>query len=335
MGYVGRVFSTIIVFFWGTLMLDKKLRSKEGEIRDLRRKLTQKETEIGQFFNNSNFIFWSLDLMDQTFSVSAGVEKFLGLSQEQFSMDSTLWTKHIHPDDLNIHQMNQLITIKEPSFIEYRIIHPSGDTKWVEENITPLLNREGEIVKLYGIVNDITARKNTEDKIKRKAYHDPLTGLPNRLFLLQRVDWELAKAKREKAKMGIVFLDLDGFKQVNDSFGHDVGDALLQEVSSRIKKSVREGDTVARYGGDEFVILCPNITRKRTAEIMQRILEAVRSPYVIKGNQICVSASIGIAIYPEHGREREQLINYADVAMYQAKQLGKNNYQIFEVQETI
>ena len=180
------------------------------------------------------------------------------------------------------------------------------------------------------VVRDITERTYAEEQIKHLAYHDALTNLPNRLLFKDRLTVALSHAQREQSRLGVLFLDLDRFKVINDSLGHNIGDQLLQAVSLRVQACVRESDTVARLGGDEFTVLLPRLNRSDdAAPVAQKIIEAIRHPFHIEGREFFTTTSIGISLFPEDGTDAEALIKNADTAMYQAKELGRDNYQLF------
>jgi len=169
-----------------------------------------------------------------------------------------------------------------------------------------------------------------EKKIQQLAYYDSLTGLPNRLLFNDRIDQELLTAKREHHSIAILFIDLDGFKEVNDSYGHDIGDKLLQTIANRFTNIIRGSDSVSRIGGDEFIIMLKKPENKNDIQnIAEKILTESYKPVYNGKITIQVSSSIGISVYPEHGQDKETLIKNADNAMYLAKQKGKNNIQIY------
>jgi diguanylate cyclase (GGDEF)-like protein len=176
----------------------------------------------------------------------------------------------------------------------------------------------------------LTRLKQTNDQITHLAYHDALTGLPNRTLFYDRLAQAIVRARRAQERFAVLYLDLDGFKTVNDSFGHDVGDALLREAARRIQACVRESDTTARMGGDEFTAILNDI---KAPENVQRatdcLLRALSSPFVLSGRNCQVGASIGVAIYPDNATTAEQLVKSADAAMYWAKQGGKNRCRLF------
>lgn len=180
-------------------------------------------------------------------------------------------------------------------------------------------------------IEDITERKKYEEKIQQMAFHDSLTGLPNRKLFSDRLGIVLAQAKRNKKKVGIVMLDLDNFKDVNDTLGHDVGDTLLKAVAERLSVILRKSDTVARFGGDEFVLIFPDMEAIEEAiQVVQKIIDRFNKPFLIDTHQLVVTTSIGIAVYPNDGMDEEILMKNADIAMYQAKQAGRARYQLYK-----
>jgi len=165
------------------------------------------------------------------------------------------------------------------------------------------------------------------------AYHDSLTGLPNRKLFSDRLGIALAQTQRNKKEAGIAMLDLDNFKGVNDTLGHAAGDLLLKAVSERLSAALRKSDTVARIGGDEFVLILPNLKgTEAAAQVAQKIVDGFRKPFLIDTHQLVVTTSIGIAVYPNDGTDEETLLKNADTAMYQAKEAGRDRYQIYKRQ---
>ncbi|MDO8052345.1 MULTISPECIES: putative bifunctional diguanylate cyclase/phosphodiesterase [unclassified Janthinobacterium] len=200
--------------------------------------------------------------------------------------------------------------------------------------------------EVLGLVRDISERKRTEEQIRRLAYCDSLTGIPNRQAFLETLERELLRSKEHDKKFAVLFMDLDAFKRINDTLGHDVGDHLLKVVSERLRETIRPSDLVlraehefettfggnnlARLGGDEFTILIPDLERVEDAlNVAHRVKEAMRRPFMIEGHEIFVTASIGISLYPEDGEDCNSLLKYADTAMYHAKNCGKNNAKLY------
>jgi len=199
--------------------------------------------------------------------------------------------------------------------------------KWM--TINAVRDASGELTNYIAISTDITERKEAEKHIHLLAYYDVLTGLPNRTLLHDRLEQVLAAAHRDKHKFALMFLDLDRFKYVNDSMGHATGDALLQTVAQRLQECVREGDTVSRIGGDEFIVLLRETDVEGAAHVAQNILNSLAIPCDIGKTQISTNASIGISIYPDHAGDVDTLIKNADMAMYSAKEEGRNNFQLY------
>ena len=192
------------------------------------------------------------------------------------------------------------------------------------------MKKDGKIVGAVVTLLDISERKRMEDAIRQQAYHDTLTGLPNRILFMDHLNLAISQAHRNKVLLAVLFLDLDRFKHINDAYGHDIGDALLKEVALRLKSCVRETDTVTRIGGDEFSIILPNIDHVDDAsKITEKIVSSVKQPYVLDGHELHISTSIGISIYPDDSIRPEILLRNADIAMYHAKGQGRGNYQFY------
>jgi diguanylate cyclase (GGDEF)-like protein len=164
--------------------------------------------------------------------------------------------------------------------------------------------------------------------VEQLAYHDVLTSLPNRRLFSDLLGQAILQARRRRTSLAVLFLDIDGFKQINDTLGHEAGDELLREIATRLRSTLRESDSVARFGGDEFVVLLPELTQDRyAAEVAGKVLATVARPLVLGDRELCVTTSVGISVYPIDGEDEETLTRCADVAMYQAKQEGKNRYR--------
>jgi diguanylate cyclase (GGDEF)-like protein/PAS domain S-box-containing protein len=197
-------------------------------------------------------------------------------------------------------------------------------------NVKAVADEAGIINKYVGVLSDIIARDHYVAQIRHQAFHDALTGLPNRALYYDRLEHLLACAQRSSQIFAVLFLDLDGFKAVNDNFGHDTGDQLLRAVAERLKASVRSSDTLARMGGDEFTLLLPQLKRPQDAlSAAQKIISACEAPYKLNNRAFYVTTSIGIALYPFNGEDAKTLLKQADSAMYSAKQAGKNCYELY------
>ncbi len=205
----------------------------------------------------------------------------------------------------------------------------NGEVFPVWMTISVVCDEQDELVNYIAIFADISQHKATEARIEHMAHYDPLTDLPNRVLLKARIDHELVVAERNKTKFALLFLDLDHFKNINDSLGHSVGDKLLIEIAQRLKSEVRDGDTVSRLGGDEFNILLSNTDFKGAALVAEKVIVALSQAILIEQNHLHISASVGISLFPENGHDYETLYKNADTALYQAKDKGRNQYQFF------
>jgi diguanylate cyclase (GGDEF)-like protein/PAS domain S-box-containing protein len=200
--------------------------------------------------------------------------------------------------------------------------------KWL--SISAVKDDQGNLTHFVAIFSDLTAIKQTEEKLELLAHYDFLTGLPNRLLFNDRLRQTILRARRNQSRFGLIYLDLDGFKLINDSLGHIIGDQMLKVVGQRLKKIIRETDTIARLGGDEFGLIITDIEEPSIlASIAQKIKETISEPFRIRGYELFITVSIGITIYPDDGRDEVTLMQNADSAMYQAKSEGKNNYNFF------
>jgi diguanylate cyclase (GGDEF)-like protein/PAS domain S-box-containing protein len=202
----------------------------------------------------------------------------------------------------------------------------TGETFPLEIMTVSLKGSEGVVV----VIRDITERKQTEEKIRQMAYHDSLTGLPNRKLFSDRLNIAIVQAQRNQKKVGIAMLDLDHFKDVNDTLGHTMGDLFLKATAERLHADLRKGDTIARFGGDEFVLILPDLeTIEDAIQVAQKIVDSFCQPFLIDTHQLVVTTSIGIAVYPNDGTDDDLLLRNADIAMYQAKQAGRSRYELY------
>jgi diguanylate cyclase (GGDEF)-like protein/PAS domain S-box-containing protein len=245
----------------------------------------------------------------------------------------TTWAEYaavVHADDRERYTSvgREAIASGEPFETEYRVATRDGRLLWYHARGVPMLNAAGRVYRMIGVSQDITARKRREDEIRFLAYHDLLTGLPNRRLLDDRLQQALYAAQRHGRSLAVLLIDLDDFKQVNDSAGHRAGDGVLREVGERLARCVRKSDTLARQGGDEFAIVMSD--RRADADcsvVAEKVLRALEQPFQVEGRGYTLGASIGIAVFPAGGTDGDGLLRNADGAMYRAKQLGKNQYR--------
>lgn len=206
----------------------------------------------------------------------------------------------------------------------------SGELYLERLTITAITDEQGQLTHYAGLFTDITQSRRQEEQIRQLAYYDALTGVPNRRLLEDRLAHAIRHAHRKEVMLAVLFLDLDHFKQVNDTLGHAVGDALLVQFTQRVRDCLREDDTLARLGGDEFVVLLPEMdTLDDVIRVATRLVSQNATPYRIDGQEIRLGTSIGISVYPNDGTTVEELLNGADVAMYRSKRDGRNLYRLF------
>lgn len=261
--------------------------------------------------------------------VTHGIERIFGISKELFDSDYCL--KALYPEDKDrvLDWQKKVFAKKKADSIECRIVCSDGKIKWVRNHLSPILNMFGEIERILGLFMDITSSKELEQRIEYLAFHDHITDLPNRNMFNEYVQRALSRCKRNGLAMAILFIDLDRFKNINDTLGHDMGDLVLKQVAERLNHCVRESDIVTRQGGDEFIVLLEDTDNEKTEQIAQRILSSVSAPIDINNEELFITASIGISLFPEHGEEIEALITNADKAMYKAKEYGMNFYYFY------
>ena len=293
--------------------------------------LLQSEARLRAILDNSPYLIWLKDVDGRFIAVNKAFFNTTGLTQLQDVLGKTdldLWpeelAKKYRADDAEVISTRKQKLTEEMSM-------DNGEVHWVETLKAPIIDMDGKLLGTTGFAQDITGRKNAEGKIRHLAHYDPLTDLPNRTLFSDRLQQALVAAKRDKEHLALMFVDLDKFKPINDEFGHHVGDLLLKEAAKRMQDCVRESDTVARIGGDEFIVLLPVIEAEQDAILVaEKIREALNRPFVLVGNSLNISSSAGIAVYPEHGKDETQLVKNADVAMYHAKEGGRNKVVFYQ-----
>jgi diguanylate cyclase (GGDEF)-like protein len=259
--------------------------------------------------------------------------RIFGLDPETDGPGYVDWRKQIHPEDLELVDatMRHTFAAREPWSLVHRIVRPDGSIRTIESQGRLERDHAGKPIRLLGTVKDVSVFKDTADALAHRASHDPLTGLPNRSLFLDRLEHALARASRSHAKLAVLFLDMDDFKLVNDTLGHDAGDALLVSLTPRLTSALRPGDTVARFGGDEFVVLCEELADDAAAlDIADRIARSCARPLTIAGRELAVTVSAGAVIVDDGAATPADVLRDADAAMYRAKALGKGRVEIFD-----
>ncbi len=269
--------------------------------------------------------------------VNAAFSKLAGLSAEELQ-GMHVWDL-THPDDIESERklVSALADGKIPSYtIEKRYVTKSDSVVWVRLHVARLPQLPGQQRLLIGMTEDISARKEAEEAILHQAFHDPLTGLPNRSLLLDRLYSMISRARRTGELVAVLFLDLDRFKSINDTLGHTTGDRLLKLTAERLSNSMREYDTVSRTGGDEFVLLLSSIKDvDQVVMTLERIIELMAEPFEIDGHELYTPTSIGVAVFPQDGNDAETLIKNADVALYKAKEAGRNCFMFYNPDQNV
>lgn len=277
---------------------------------------------------------WDWDLVNNIFTFSGKLKQIFGWDPDEPVDGKVDWSRFIHPDDLARVTATLQAYVKGETPVyetEYRQATKQGGWKWVlTRGVVVARNEQGKPVTIVGTTSDITARKEAEAQAWRHAHMDTLTGLPNRRLLRDRLEAEIRKAQRTHEILALLFIDLDGFKQVNDLFGHDAGDLLLRDVASRLQACVRASDIVARFGGDEFTVVLTGLDETSHIEfVCEKILVALAHPFTLGNDKGYVSGSIGVALSPLDAGSADELMRKADQAMYAAKQEGKNRFSYF------
>ena len=320
-----------------------KKRRLEYENEAMQLRLMKSENLHRYIVNKSPDIVYMLDSEGRFTFVNERMEKTLGYKKKDVL--GKHYTSIVHEDDLEMaeYSFNERRTGKRASTnIELRLKCKDDEyeKKYFDNRLLPIsinsfgiyktANGDDKFIGTYGIARDVTEKKESEKIIHFQAYHDTLTRLPNRTLLKDRLVQAILHAKRNNEKLSVMFLDLDRFKNVNDTLGHMVGDKLLQAVAERLKKCLRECDTLARIGGDEFTIMLPEIHGRKDSELVaSKIINTLKAPFNLDEQEIFISTSIGIAHYPDDGESIETLLKHADIAMYSIKNKGKDGYQFY------
>lgn len=313
----------------GSSMLNALLRS------EARLGLAQRIAKIGN---------WEWHPSTGRFTVSSELCRLMGIRHQDFGGTKEAFLQIVHEEDRDRvgQALNAILDERKPCDIDHRIGLPNGGEFTVNLQAEAVFDDQLRALTIVGTAKDISERKRSEREIHRLAYYDSLTGLPNRVLFKDRVTQALAHAHRYQSTLAVLFLDLDRFKVINDTLGHNVGDLLLKQVADRLTDSVRHSDSIgrsmekeethelARLGGDEFTALLTNIRDPQDAgTVARRILEALARPFLIDGHEITVTASVGIAIFPTDGDSVDFLLKSSDIAMYHAKDQGRNNFQFY------
>lgn len=301
--------------------MEEALRESEASLA-----LAQRVAHIGN---------WDWDIPHNRLRWSDEVYRIFGLAPRAFDADYDAFLRAVHPDDRQLvtHAVERALGRRAPYDIDHRIVLPDGSERVVHEQAEVTWDAKGEPIRMFGTVQDITERVKAEQRLSFLAHYDGLTGLPNRVLLNDRLRQAMIEADRHERLVAVFFLDLDRFKTINDTLGHEAGDTLLKAVAQRLTATVRRGDTLARLGGDEFtLVLADMVNVQDAATLAQKVLDSFSTPFVIDNRELFVTASIGVTVYPFDDNSIEGLLKNADTAMYHAKERGRNAYQFYSTE---
>ncbi len=294
--------------------------------------LRESEARFRAMAEHSADWIWALDANGRHVYSNTHVVEALGYTTDELlAMPAEAL---IHPDDLPLYRTTFAAAVAGRhgwANVTLRWRHRNGSYRILESSASPLFDETGKLAGFQGVDRDVTERVQTEARIEYLAHHDALTGLPNRVLLRDRFEHAVAQARRAHARVGLLFLDLDNFKVVNDTLGHAAGDELLLSVVTRLARCTRDSDTISRQGGDEFIVLLDSVPDMEAVErVAGEILEHLAEPILIGSHELAASCSIGVVVYPEDGSDFDRLLQKADTAMYNAKNAGRNTYRFFD-----
>jgi len=319
------------------------LQALSGELRRATDELGEADARYRAVVEQIPAIVYT-DVVDDTMStiyVSPQIHELLGIFPEEYIADPDLWAKQLHPDDKEqaLQSYLQGRTSGESFSFEYRLLARDGRVVWFRDSAVVVNDRTGAPAFVHGVMFDITERKNAEEQVAFLAYHDNLTGLPNRTMFEELLELGMARARRHGLSVAVLCIDVDDFKLVNESLGYEAGDALLRAVAERLREATRETDFVARQGGDEFLLLLADIEGGSVPgfegtdgailvveSVAARVHESLRAPFNVAGTELYVSASIGISMFPHDADDATALLKNADAAMYQSRKTVPGSY---------
>ena len=303
----------------------------EARLRDAERRAFEAEaayeTLLGQV--PGAIYAYQPELGGVTLAMSTYIEELLGVPADRFLSGDSVWDEVLHPDDRDRawEDYESFLATGQPDCGDYRYVRPDGRVVWIQDRSAMVRDRDGKPLLVQGVMFDITATKETALRMEHMAYHDVLTGLPNRAMFQDHLELALARARRHALAVAVLFLDLDDFKPVNDTHGHEVGDMVLQHAAGKIRGAARDTDLVARQGGDEFLVLLADLevgseddgAEAVVAEVSERIARAIAEPGDLPVGRLSVQASIGSALFPREAGDARTLLRLADEKMYARK----------------
>ena len=324
----------MLLLYWLVAPLVRKLVSSEQEMSGVYARLRDVEERWRFALESTGAGVWDLNVATNQILLSPRCKEMLGFTDEEIGTSLDEWMQRIHPDNLpGLTSVRRKLTEGESDTFnkEHRMRCKDGSWKWVSaRGMVVAHDADNRPLRVIGTYLDISERKQAEETIQRQANYDPLTHLPNRRLFLDRLEQEMIKARRANASLALLLIDLDHFKEVNDTLGHDVGDTLLLETAQRIRDCIRDVDTVSRLGGDEFTVILTELAdHSHVEDIAQVIIGKLAQPFQLGSEVAYVSASVGITLYPDDASDIDGLMKNADQAMYAAKKQGRNRFSYF------
>jgi diguanylate cyclase (GGDEF)-like protein/PAS domain S-box-containing protein len=318
-----------------TGLLVAAMRTEWEHAEDALARLEDSERALAEAQRLARVGSWDWDLARGSVTWSDELYRIVGVERETFTIESDSFYARVHPDDRELVRREVDVAVRDgaPFQLEHRVIHADGSERTIESQGRPQFDADGRVVRMLGTAQDVTERRRAEQRLEHQALHDPLTDLPNRALFLDRLEHALTRARRPGSSLAVYFCDVDDFKDVNDSLGHEAGDELLVALPPRLREGLRAGDTVARFGGDEFVILCEDLASESEAvRIAERIGEAFRLPFALDGRLHHLSVSVGVVFVRGGAATAPEVLRDADAAMYRAKGGGKGRFEVFDAQ---
>lgn len=308
--------------------LEEQSKQLETLLNDHKKQIDAKQLQLDEIVNGVDEIIWYIDDKSMEIKyVSNAVEKIFGIEKDSFIKDSSLWVQMVHPEDrTRIIDFFQNVQSKNSQTIEFRINSYDGKQKWLSNTISHHVS----LNIFIGVTRDITVDKENQVQMEFMAFHDMLTKLPNRSFLKNEINTLLKKSTIIAQQFAVLFLDLDNFKYINDSMGHEIGDEVLISVANKLNEIIGKDGICTRFGGDEFVMVMNTQNRKDISIKAQKIINILNEPFRVQEHEFFVTSSIGISVYPEDAITATELIKSADTAMYEAKREGKNRFSFFD-----
>lgn len=299
--------------------------------RNLWLKAERNELHLHTILENVDIATLSLDAGTGQLELSSGLEKITGIKAHVINENPLAWLNCIHPDDINeVENVLSDAAAGETKNAEFRILCADGQIRWLQGRVFKLSGEQGQVLYNACVLIDITDRKEMETQIEYLAYHDPLTGLPNRAYLQRYAETTFQSGKEEMNSLAVLYIDLNGFKTVNDSLGHKRGDQLLQMIAGRLENAVEGRGLLVRLGGDEFVIVAQDFSREECLSMAGQLIQQFKIPFSLADHPVIINLSMGVSYYPDHGADMETLLDKADKAMYQVKPFGSSRIKVYE-----